>query len=68
VHHRAFGRTACERPDDRRDPKVSTWRDVNCRRCLEAGFVEVVVGTWKVYAPEANGERVLLLLPSASRP
>ena len=66
VHHRAFGRTACGRPDDRRDPEVSTWRDVNCRRCLEAGFVEVVVGTWKVYAPEANGERVLLLLEAVA--
>jgi hypothetical protein len=48
VPHRAFGRKACGRPDDRRDPEVSTWRDVNCRRCLEAGFVEVVGGAWKV--------------------
>jgi hypothetical protein len=66
VHHRAFGRTACGRPDDRRDPEVSTWRDVNCRRCLEAGLVEVVVGTWRVYAPEHSAERVLLLLEAVA--
>jgi hypothetical protein len=39
---------------------------VNCRRCFEAGLVEVVVGTWKVCAPETNGERVLLLLEAVA--
>jgi hypothetical protein len=66
VHHRAHGRTACGRRDDPRDPEVSTWRDVNCRACLAAGFVEVVVAGWKIYAPEQNAERVQLILESVS--
>jgi hypothetical protein len=45
---------------------VSTWRDVNCRACLAAGFVEVVVAGWKIYAPEQNAERVQLILESVS--
>jgi hypothetical protein len=66
VHHRAFGRTACGRPDDRRDPEVATWTHVTCRACLSAGFVEIVVDRWRVYAPEANAERVLLLLEAVA--
>jgi hypothetical protein len=66
VHHRAFGRTACGRPDEQRDPEVSTWRDVSCRACFTAGFVEVVVGGWKIYTPEQNAERVLLILESVA--
>ena len=66
VHYRAYGRTACGRPDDRRDPEVSTWAQTTCRNCLGAGFVEVVVGAWKVYAPEHNAERVLLLLEAVA--
>jgi hypothetical protein len=66
VHHRAYGRTACGRPDERRDPEVSSWAQVTCRACLGAGFVEVVVDRWKVYAPEHNAERVLLLLEAVA--
>jgi hypothetical protein len=66
VHHRAYGRTACGRPDDRRDPEVATWKDVNCRACLAAGFVEVVVEGWKIYAPEHNAERVQLALEAVA--
>jgi hypothetical protein len=66
IHHRAFGRTACGRPDDRRDPEVASWTHVTCRACLAAGFVEVVVDRWRVYAPEPNAERVLLLLEAVA--
>jgi hypothetical protein len=66
VHHRAYGRTACGRPDDRRDPEVSAWKDVNCRACLTAGFVEVVVDDWRIYAPEHNAERVQLVLEAVA--
>lgn len=66
VHHGALGRTACGRPDDRRDPESSTWIHVNCRACLQAGFVEVVVDRWKVYAPEKTAERVQLLLEAVA--
>jgi hypothetical protein len=66
VHYKAFGRTACGRPDDRRDPDVSTWKDVNCRACLTAGFVEVAVDHWRIFAPEHNAERVLLVLEAAA--
>lgn len=71
VHYKASGRTACGRPDDRRDPEVSTrdvpsWKEVNCRACLTAGFVEVAVDHWRIYAPEHNAERVLLVLEAAA--
>jgi hypothetical protein len=66
IHYRAYGRTACGRPDDRRDPEVSSWFAVNCRACLTAGFVEVVVGDWRIYAPEQNAERVLLVLEAVA--
>jgi hypothetical protein len=33
---------------------------------VSAGFVEVVVDRWKVYAPEHNAERVLLLLEAVA--
>jgi hypothetical protein len=66
VHHRAFGKTACGRPDERRDPEVSSWTHVTCRACLAAGFVEVVVGAWRVYAPEHNAERVQLVLEAVA--
>jgi hypothetical protein len=33
---------------------------------LSAGFVVVVVDRWKVYAPEHNAERVLLLLEAVA--
>src|SRR5438309_601457 len=66
VHHRAFGRTACGRPDDRRDPEVSTWREVTCRACFTSGFVEVIVAGWKIYTPEQNAERVQLILESVA--
>jgi hypothetical protein len=66
IHHRAYGRTACGRPDDRRDPDVSSWTHVTCRACLSAGFVEVVVDRWRVFAPEHNAERVLLLLEAVA--
>jgi hypothetical protein len=66
VHYRAFGRTACGRPDDRRDPDVSSWTEVTCRACLCAGFVEVVVDRWRIYAPEKNAERVLLVLEAVA--
>jgi hypothetical protein len=66
IHHRAFGRTACGRPDDRRDPEVASWTHVTCRACLAAGFVEIVVDRWRVYAPEHNAERVLLLLEAVA--
>jgi hypothetical protein len=66
IHYKAFGRTACGRPDDRRDPDVPTWKDVTCRSCLSSGFVEVVVDRWRIYAPEHNAERVLLVLEAAA--
>jgi hypothetical protein len=45
---------------------VSSWTSVNCRGCLSAGFVEVVVGEWKIFAPEQNAERVLLVLEAVA--
>lgn len=66
VHYRSYGRTACGRPDDRRDPETSSWDAVNCRACLTAGFVEVVVGEWHIFAPETNAERVLLVLEAVA--
>jgi len=66
IHHRAFGRTACGRKDDRRDPDVDSWTHVTCRACLTAGFVEVTVDRWRVFAPEHNAERVLLLLEAVA--
>jgi hypothetical protein len=66
VHYRAFGRTACGRPVDRRDPEVSSWSDVTCRACFQAGFVEVVVDRWKIYAPEKTAERVQLVLEAVA--
>jgi hypothetical protein len=66
VHHRSFGRTACGRPVDRRDPETTSWLHVSCRACISAGFVEVVVGAWNVYAPEPNAERVQLVLESVA--
>jgi hypothetical protein len=66
VHHRAYGRTACGRRDDRRDPEVSTWSNVTCRACFEASFVEVVVERWHIYAPEMTAERVQLVLEAVA--
>jgi hypothetical protein len=66
VHHRIHGRTAYGRPDDRRRPEVPSWTHVTCRACLSAGFVEVVVDRWNLYAPEHNAERVLLLLEAVA--
>jgi hypothetical protein len=54
--------TACGAPFDRRDPTTASWRQVNCSRCLSAGFVEVRVGEWRVSAPEGKAESVLLVL------
>jgi hypothetical protein len=66
VHGRAFGRIACGRPDDRRDPEASSWSVVTCRECFQAGFVEVVVERWKIYAPEKTAERVQLVLEAVA--
>jgi hypothetical protein len=63
VHHLKTGRAiTCGVPVDRRDPTSASWRDVNCSACLEIGFVEVRVGEWRVSAPEAKAESVLLVL------
>ena len=53
-------------PPDRRDPATDAWRDVTCRNCLAAGFVEVRLNRWTVYAPEEAAEGVLLVLEGAS--
>jgi hypothetical protein len=66
VHHRAYGSTACGRRDERRDPDVSSWTRVTCRACLAAGFVEVVVDRWRIYAPEANADRVMFFLEAVA--
>jgi uncharacterized cupin superfamily protein len=62
VHFKAHKSTVCGRPDDRRDPVVSSWRDVTCDACLTASFVEVVVGRWRVFAPERTAAEVTLVL------
>jgi hypothetical protein len=39
---------------------------VNCRACFSAGFVEIVVDRWRIYAPEKTAERVLLVLEAVA--
>lgn len=63
VHHSSNGkRPLCGGSNDARDPRTSSWREVTCPHCLREGFVEIAVGTWRVFAPEQTAESVQLVL------
>ena len=63
VHYTSNGRRPlCGGSHDARDPRTAAWREVSCRHCLREGFVEIAVGTWKVFAPEETAESVQLVL------